>query len=176
MLIDVAKLRMQPGTSKEYKLVETWESIPWAGELLSFSSPVKVEAIATNTGKSILVRGKANTDISLRCGRCLQPVSYKTEIEFQEEFFPQIKNAVPSSKEDTVRYYLGDTIDLKDVILEGIFLEIPMKAVCSESCRGLCPKCGVNLNEQQCVCLTEEIDPRLAVLQKMLQQSSGKEV
>jgi uncharacterized protein len=56
-------------------------------------------------------------------------------------------------------------------VREEIILSIPMKAVCSETCKGLCPECGQNLNEGQCDCVVERIDPRLAPLLDLLKES-----
>jgi uncharacterized protein len=64
-------------------------------------------------------------------------------------------------------YYEGEVIDLDEVIFEQVVLQVPMKPLCSESCRGLCPHCGVNLNKTTCNCQNEVIDERLAVLKRI---------
>ncbi|MGL5514994.1 MAG: YceD family protein, partial [Sporomusa sp.] len=65
-------------------------------------------------------------------------------------------------------YFDGDEIDIIDLIRENILLAAPIKPVCSQSCRGLCPECGINLNIHTCSCISTKIDPRLAVLEKLL--------
>lgn len=173
--IDVSKLKLQPGSSEEYIITESLEPIRWAGELIQFSLPLEIRATATNTGKSFLVNGTVSSELLLRCSRCINPFSYKINGEFGAEYFPQPRGEIDTQEED-IRYYIGNLIDLQDVVLESILLELPMKALCNEKCKGLCPKCGTNLNERQCNCSLEEIDPRLEVLQKLLQSNSGKEV
>jgi uncharacterized protein len=63
-----------------------------------------------------------------------------------------------------VDYYTGEVIDLTPIIFEQIMLQIPMKALCNELCKGLCPHCGINLNKANCDCREDIIDERLAVL------------
>lgn len=173
--IDISNLKMQPGASEDYILTKSLDPILWAGELIRFPSPLKIRVTATNTGKSFLVNGQVNSELLLRCSRCINYFSYKINGEFGAEYYPQPKGEVDTPEEEK-HYYSGDLIDLQDVVLESILLEIPMKALCSEKCKGLCPKCGTNLNEGQCDCSLEEIDPRLEVLQKLLQSNSGREV
>lgn len=172
--IDVSKLKLQPGSSETYELTKSFEPLRWAGESINFASPLEIYATATNTGNSFLVEGKVKSELLLRCSRCINEFSYKINGEFKAEFFPS-PNAADSPEAD-VHYYTGNLIELQDVVLESILLELPMKAVCAEDCKGLCPKCGTNLNEKQCDCSLEEIDPRLEILQKLLESTSGKEV
>ena len=73
-------------------------------------------------------------------------------------------------------YYAGEIIDLVPLITEQIILQVPMKALCGETCRGLCPRCGVNLNLASCNCRNEDIDPRLAVLKNVKVKSVHPQV
>ena len=66
-----------------------------------------------------------------------------------------------------VEYYEEETIDLDPIILEQIVLQIPMRVVCRETCRGLCPQCGTNLNISSCTCSGRMIDERLSVLKNL---------
>ena len=70
-----------------------------------------------------------------------------------------------------VSYYREGTIDLKEDVREAIILAFPLKPLCRPECRGLCPHCGRNLNEEKCECREEKIDPRLAKLKELLKES-----
>jgi len=71
-------------------------------------------------------------------------------------------------------YFEGDEIDLSDTIYEGIVLAYPMKSLCHEDCRGLCPSCGTNLNKKQCSCEKGKGDPRFRALRSFkIKQSKG---
>ncbi|MEG2372051.1 MAG: DUF177 domain-containing protein, partial [Hydrogenoanaerobacterium sp.] len=60
-------------------------------------------------------------------------------------------------------------LDLDELALSDVILELPSKVLCKESCKGLCPICGVNLNEESCTCTQKRIDPRLEILSKFLE-------
>lgn len=87
------------------------------------------------------------------CARCLQPVPVSTAIDYEDDF----------------EWAEGqDTGDLVPFVEECLFIHEPYRVLCDETCRGLCPGCGVNLNEGQCQCSREpEIDPRLAALKNL---------
>ena len=63
--------------------------------------------------------------------------------------------------------YDNDTLEITDIIRESILAVLPLKILCKDDCRGLCPKCGKNLNQGQCDCDLHEVDPRLAILAKL---------
>jgi uncharacterized protein len=69
-------------------------------------------------------------------------------------------------------YYRDDEVDLNELIREQFYLALPMKPLCTEECRGLCPQCGANLNTDTCDCATEWVDPRLAALKNITTRES----
>jgi uncharacterized protein len=73
-----------------------------------------------------------------------------------------------SDKDLAVGFYQDDKIDLSQMIWEQVYLALPMKPLCKEDCRGLCPQCGTNLNLSMCSCDRETVDPRLATLKTLL--------
>lgn len=178
MQVDVSSLRMQPGQSKKYDLTADLKDIFFAGEPLNFDSPVQVSVTLTNTGKSIQAEGEVKADLHLKCARCLSPFVYHLETKVQGEFRHEKNTAgddLNPAEDEELYFYSGNNLDLTDIVVESILLDLPMKAVCSEDCKGLCPICGTNLNEGQCECRENDIDPRLAVLQKLITASTGKE-
>jgi uncharacterized protein len=88
------------------------------------------------------------------------------EIPFSEKY----KEASPGDDEEKLElaYFLGDEIDIADLVRESLLLAQPLKKLCKEECKGLCPKCGINLNVSTCSCNKEIMDPRLMVLQQFL--------
>ena len=69
---------------------------------------------------------------------------------------------------DDVYLVESDVVELDDILIPELILDMEMAVVCDEDCKGLCPKCGCNLNQGECGCVVKEVDPRLAVLQKFL--------
>ncbi len=68
----------------------------------------------------------------------------------------------------TTAFYRDGMLDLVDLLREQFMLALPMKPLCTEACRGLCPQCGTNLNKTQCGCAPTWEDPRLAPLKSLL--------
>jgi uncharacterized protein len=122
-----------------------------------------------NVVKDIRVVGNFSTEVSATCARCVEPVSSKVGGDFDLLYRPLGVDAgkderAISEAETEIGYYSGDGIALEDVLREQILLALPAKIVCDENCRGLCPRCGKNLNSESCVCEEQPPDPRWAAL------------
>ena len=76
--------------------------------------------------------------------------------------------SVFKTEDDELYPYEGEKLDLTEAFFDNFFLEMPMTTVCSESCRGLCPVCGMNLNRGQCNCRNFKVDARLSALESLL--------
>jgi len=122
-----------------------------------------------NTVEDIRVLGEFSTEIEARCARCIEPVPTKIGGDFDLLYRPLGIDAGKdersiSEAETEIGYYSGDGIELEDVLREQVLLALPAKIVCSENCRGLCARCGKNLNVESCACEAEPPDPRWAAL------------
>jgi len=122
-----------------------------------------------NVVKDIRVRGDFSTEIEIRCARCIEPVPTRIGGDFDLLYRPLGVDAGHdersiSEAETEIGYYSGEGIQLEDVLREQVLLALPLRTVCSESCRGLCPGCGKNLNTEACTCGEQPPDPRWAVL------------
>jgi uncharacterized protein len=130
--------------------------------------------------QTIHVRGQLGASLGLECGRCLEPFPLTVEQELDLFYLPhrdasEEEDEVELADRDmVVTYYSGDRLDLGEVIREQLLLSLPMKRLCREACRGLCPSCGINRNTATCSCSVPdaETDPRLAGLAKLLKGSS----
>jgi len=125
-----------------------------------------------NTVEDIRVVGDFSTEIEARCARCVEPVPTKIGGDFDLLYRPLGVDAGRdersiSEAETEIGYYSGEGIDLEDVLREQILLALPAKIVCRDSCRGLCPRCGKNLNVESCACEEEPPDPRWAALAEL---------
>lgn len=122
--------------------------------------------------KRVLIEGTANISVALKCGRCLKEALLPLDIVFKEEYIPaeDIRGETEQELSDRdldLGFYSNDELDIKEIVKEQVLLSVPIKPLCSEECRGLCPVCGKDLNEGACNCRKEEIDPRLAPLAKI---------
>lgn len=129
------------------------------GVCVGDSAFVRVDGFIANTddGKYSF-KGKVNADLTLVCDSCLEPFKYKVSFRMNEVY---TKN---ESHDEDELHFTGKTIDLTPAAAEGVLLNLPMKAMCCENCRGLCRICGHNLNEGDCGCDRVDIDPRLEML------------
>ncbi len=108
------------------------------------------------------LEGALDAAFSLSCDRCLQPFAYSVSVAVGETFEADSENSV------YVNQHL-ETIDLSPVVFMNLLLNIPIKALCANHCKGLCPHCGSNLNEGDCGCVTKETDPRFEALRSLFQ-------
>ncbi|MEO2204113.1 DUF177 domain-containing protein [Paenibacillus pabuli] len=115
------------------------------------------------TGGVVDVHGKVSAGVDMLCSRCLKPISEHLHIDFHEQF-KQGKQPEDLPEDDDTVYVDGEDIDLKLYAEEAFLLHLPFIPLCSDTCKGLCPKCGHELNEGDCGCDNEVIDPRLAGL------------
>jgi uncharacterized protein len=120
--------------------------------------------------ETVFIEGSVTASAEAPCCRCLETACMPLQVSFKYTFSPaplEPQEEVELNAEDLeLAYYEEDTIDLDRVIFEQIMLQIPIKPLCGETCKGLCPHCGINLNRASCQCEAETFDERLAVLKK----------
>ena len=120
---------------------------------------------------SVVIDGALDTVIETDCSLCLEKAQIPITSRFHYVFAPHpgtAENEKELTAEDMdVEYYLEETIDLDPIILEQIVLQLPMRVVCRETCRGLCPQCGINLNTSSCHCSDKSVDERFRVLKDL---------
>ena len=131
---------------------------------------IDVTCTVTRIKENVFVEGTAGTTVEIPCCRCLEMTLLPVGSSFKYIFTPppaQMQDECELSAEDLdFAYYEEDTIDLDAVIFEQIMLQLPIKPLCSETCKGLCPRCGINLNVACCECRKETFDERLAALKQ----------
>ncbi len=125
--------------------------------------------------KKIFVKGDVEAKIILTCDRCLENFNFFIKDSFNYVFFltklvvDKKNKEFKLKKEDLEIDFLEENIlPLKDIIFGQIFLNIPIKKICRENCKGLCPICGCNLNVEKCDCKTDLNENPFAKLKEML--------
>lgn len=133
---------------------------------IKFINPIKYEGDIYKVGRDKLVHLNIYYNYEEACGRCLDLFENKSKAVLSGRLIekPELDN---EDEEDNLIYYNGDKLNLKEEIIEAIILNLPMKPLCSEKCKGLCPKCGTNLNEGQCNCESDYVDPRFEKLKEL---------
>lgn len=130
--------------------------------------PEPVRAVGSVETKSGITRLNARIEahVVTACARCLTPVEYDKDVDVSLI----LTRSVDNDEMDDIIYVESDEIDLDDLLVPELILDMDIAVLCSEDCKGLCPKCGKNLNEGDCGCDRRVIDPRLAKLQELLKQ------
>ena len=141
-------------------------------------APVKATLHVDKFGHEVFVRGTVKSLLELECSRCLKVFPYELDLSVDvvyrplEELGGEETHEIKDDELDT-DFYQGDELDIDDLVKEQVILSIPLKPLCSETCRGICPACGTDLSIDTCTCETKEIDPRLEILKQLLDK--GKE-
>lgn len=174
MFLDIKALEVHPLDFEEELPAD---AIDLGGEARQ-SSPLQAsghaEVVAEHHGKhqiikDIRLKGHLSTALELQCARCLEPVRQQVTRDFELLYRPLGADAgrdelSVTDAEAEIGYYQGDGLLLEDVLREQILLALPLKITCRLDCKGLCPQCGKNLNQEQCSCSREVEDPRWAAL------------
>lgn len=140
---------------------------PWSDTDLVLDRPAVVDLRAAATGeRGVHVEGRLRATLVVGCRRCLSEIRRPIDLELDLLFDP----GVEKEGEHEQVYPLearASTLDLGPALREQLLLEVPPYPLCSEDCRGLCPKCGVDRNEESCDCVLEEPDPRWDALREL---------
>ena len=143
------------------------------GDPFRVASPVVLsfDVDGQETGR-YRVAGHLSTEIELTCSRCLEAFALPVSTDFDLRYVPRTENVGEGEKEVeeddlATSFYSDDQIDLGHLIVEQLQLAVPMKPLCEEACKGLCPQCGTNLNTNTCECSTAWTDPRFDALKQL---------
>ncbi len=176
MKISVSKI---PEGGRDFRFEKDWK---WFQGFLSEAEPsdfildrIAVACTVRRMKETVFIEGSAATTGEVPCSRCLTMTSLSVSSSFKYTFSPppdRPQEELELSAEDLdFAYYEEDTIDLDPLIFEQILLQIPIKPLCMETCKGLCPHCGINMNVDGCRCQTKSFDERLAALKQFKVQS-----
>jgi len=164
MKIDVSEVLKAIGNEMT---IEESENISFPQDDLILTKPVKFKIHLVSTGRTILLKGKLKTMVKLTCCRCLKDFDYSISIDIEEEYSkkpPIVKSKVKEAelKEKDLIFKIEDdnTIDLSETIRQNLLISLPIKPLCTPSCKGIEEK---RQKEKQ-------VDPRLAKLKNILKK------
>lgn len=133
-------------------------------------TPLKGYFRASKTAQGIFLKGTLKSQLtSIICSRCMTLFEQEVNILLDDHFY--VKNQAPDGE-----YVVGDNgmVDIGPLVRELSLVSVPLQPVCKSDCIGLCIECGQNLNEADCGCEEETIDPRMAVLKQLLEDKEGE--
>jgi len=169
LLLDVGQMR-----EAEARIERTYAAGTLAADqdVCRLGAPVALNVSVRKDRLNYRLVGRVQTTIELTCSRCLEGFPLVVDEAFDVLFLPHTEPGTAGERavEDddvSTAYYSDNVIDLGQLVQEQCYLVVPMKPLCSEACRGLCPECGINLNAASCDCRQTWVDPRLAVLHNL---------
>ena len=115
--------------------------------------------------RTIRVRGRIHCRLEAHCSRCLEPLIHAFDDSFDLYYYPVAlisrSESVPIDRQDTdLGFYEGQGVELADVVREQVMLWLPMRGLCRDDCKGICPVCGSNRNRETCACAETFVDSR----------------
>ena len=143
---------------------------------VSFPSPMKVTGDITNTAGYMRMHISATIDYSAKCARCLADIDGSFAFDLEKTVAPrEVLSDLDEDKLDDYAIIEDGFLDMDEQLLEQLEMEFPLRFLCKDDCKGLCQRCGKNLNEGACSCSEKEIDPRMEPLRKLLEKMKQEE-
>jgi len=162
LVIETHELARSAGTMKNHRRTAQAPADLGIGVIgVPEGSPVELEIKLEAVGEGVLVTGTAVVALAGECTRCLKPISDSMEIDIQELFY------YPGNEpDDEAARNEGERIDLEPVLRDAVVLDLPFAPLCTEDCRGICPICGADLNDDPDHGHDDDVDPRWGDLQQ----------
>lgn len=169
MIIDLRDLQLRD-EPLEIEALFTDEELSVSSRVAALSGMVNAHMTVRLSGECVRVTGGLEADLVVTCSRCAAQFPSHVAKSFSLEYWPDPQLG-PDAEELELKYadldigfYRNEELDLSAVVSEQIVLEVPMKPMCRDNCKGLCDQCGADLNLGDCGCSRERVDPRLAPL------------
>ncbi len=138
-----------------------------------FQELIEIDSILDKTQRQLYLKSRISTKIRFECDRCAGECSNNLQAEYGICYV--FDESPTGESPDDIRFiHLGTPyIELTDDIREALVLAVPLKLVCTDECKGLCPHCGVNRNEESCTCTEEDSDTRWDELRKLITENNN---
>lgn len=166
MRLDLRDMIHRPGAVKDFAYELDLSKVRHFRER-PFSRLVKVSGVVRNAAGALELVGAAETVLDVVCDRCLKPITVELHVSVETLLAEELEG----EENDEIVLLDKGTVELDEIFSTACILDLDSKHLCREDCKGLCPTCGKDLNEGPCGC-GKELDPRLAVLAKLLDKDS----
>ena len=177
MFIEIKDLETNPIDFREEYSPGAIDLGPELRQLSRIHTEGRADLVEEHHGKhkiiqDIRLRGKLDTSLEADCARCVEPVVHQLNREFDLLYRPLGSDSgrdelSVTDAEAEIGYYQGEGLLLEDAVREQVLLALPLKLICREDCKGLCPQCGTNLNEGACSCTSPNHDLRWSALKEI---------
>ena len=167
MLVKIDGTLAAFGAQAEFRFQATADSLDAVPGNAVLTGDITVSGTCVNTGRAYRIEGVVRVLRAFVCDRCLGTFEEPHVYPFGEDF---VRGEEGDVEEDGVNRFLAEAIDIAPLVRDTILTAQPLRNLCRDDCRGLCPRCGADLNQGDCGCDRRSIDPRLAALAALLQK------
>ncbi len=168
MKIDISDITRVNGASLELCFVEDKIFDAQLMEGYIMNKPVSFSGRLTNMNGILELDGRLKTGYKIKCYRCLGEIERQLDIKV----FESIVNGKSDIDELDAYTYTGNFLELDKILEDNMILNLPMKQVCTQECKGLCQKCGANLNEGPCNCKEDSVNPQMESLKNFFDKKN----
>ncbi|MCX7711902.1 MAG: DUF177 domain-containing protein [Clostridia bacterium] len=159
MKVDISHISKVDGASLELEISENLEGLESSVEGFEFEDPVDFKGTLVNIGGILKLDGHLDVAYTSKCSRCLKDLKSEMSVTIRESFV----NGEKLADEDSYTYE-GNYVSIDKALKDNIVLNLPVRQLCTEECKGLCKICGGDLNAKDCDCKEETMNPQMEVL------------
>lgn len=168
MIIDVSSILKEFGGRIDLNGEVDVPDTEFFGNSYHFKTPFSVIGAITNNGSTLVLNADCKAEMTTQCARCTKDIDVAIEFEISET----LKQGEETADEfEDVIVFDGHTVSVDEIVENNFIMNVSARYLCSEDCKGLCPKCGADLNKGKCGCDKEDIDPRWAALAEILKNN-----
>ncbi len=169
MIINLSDLLDEVTISLNFNKKLDLDTIKVNGRDIYFTTPIEVNGNIYKASKDIVIDGQILYNYKENCARCLKELKKSVRTKLSGKLVSENRvDEEDVEADDVVIEYNNRHINLEKAVINEVILALPMKSLCSSDCKGICQKCGKNLNAGKCDCEIDDIDPRLAKLKELL--------
>lgn len=172
LVLDTRELGRRPGSMKRLRRpVHPPGQLGVALVRVRTGADLDLDIRLESVMEGVLVSAAVEVPVEGECGRCLGPLDWSVQVEFQELYAYPDSTADETSDADEIRRLNGDLLDLEPALRDAVVLALPTNPLCRDDCPGLCPECGVHRDELPSDHTHQQVDPRWAALRQMITES-----
>ncbi len=160
MQLDITSVLATSGSRLRVCGKLTFESVIFCGTHYGFAEDIDINGTIVNQGGILELVAAVSGQAIVDCARCGKP----TAVDFSYELNEKLIKQGSSCTDEDATLFDGSVINIDEIALNGFLMNASGKYLCKEDCKGICPKCGANLNEKDCGCSSDSVDPRFDIL------------
>ena len=171
MLINLTELFTREGKTNDYAVELDCREFQIPQGICPVSDSKPVTLYSENVGdRTLVLSGEAEFTLMIPCDRCLEPVEVPFQLSIERTLDMNLTDEERIANLDEQPYLQGYNLDVDQLVRDELLLNLPMKVLCDEDCKGICNRCGANLNHETCDCDRSSLDPRMSVIQDIFKQ------